>query len=108
MTGLRLRVVPYESRHSQLQPDEDSLAFISNAALLPTMDGVRVALEITRFDDGTVYVAASKIVAEQGKRMIVPDTALMCADVDEAKDVVDAILDRLGREARSAEHDSGP
>jgi hypothetical protein len=84
------------------------LAFISNAALLPTMDGVRVALEITRFDDGTVYLAASKIIPEQGKRMIVPDTALMCADVDEAKDVVDAILDRLGRAARSAEHDSGP
>ena len=98
----------YESRHSQLQPDEDSLTFISNAALVPTMDGVRVALEITRFDDGTVYVAASRIVAEQGKRMIVPDTALMCADVEEAKDVVDAILDRLGREPRVVEHDCGP
>ena len=98
----------YESRHSQLQPDEDSLVFISNAALLPTMDGVRVALEITRFDEATVYVAPSRIVAEQGKRMIAPDTALMCADVEEAKDVVDAILDRLGREARVVEHDSGP
>ena len=97
----------YESRHSQLQPDEDSLAFISNAALLPTIDGVRVALD-TRFDEGTVYVAASRIVAEQGKRMIAPDTALMCADVEEAKDVVDAILDRLGREARVVEHDFAP
>ena len=90
--------MPYESRHSQLEPDEDSLAFVANAALLPTLEGVRVALEITRFDDGTVYVAASKIVAEQGKRFIVPDTALMCADVEEAKDVVDAVLERLGRE----------
>ena len=34
-------------------------------------------------------------VVEQGKRLIVPDTALMCADVEEAKDVVDAILARL-------------
>jgi hypothetical protein len=99
--------MPYESRHSQLQPDEDSLAFVANAALLPTMEGVRVALEITRFENGTVYVAASKILAEEGKRLIIPDTALMCADVDEAKDVVDAILDRLARAAPS-EHDSGP
>jgi len=80
--------VAHESRHSQLEPDENSLAFISNAALLPTMNGVRIALEI--------------------KRMIVPDTGLMCADVAEANDVVDAILDRLGREARSAEDDAGP
>jgi hypothetical protein len=87
--------MPCESRHSHLQPDEDSLTFVTNAAIDPTMEGVRVALEITRFEEGTVYVGASKIVIEHGKRFIVPDTALMCADVDEAKDVVDAILDRL-------------
>jgi hypothetical protein len=91
--------VSYQSRHSQLEPDEDSLAFVSNAALEPTMDGVRVVLEIERFENGTVYVAASKIVVEQGKRFIVPDTALMCADVEEAKDVIDAVLERLGRGA---------
>jgi hypothetical protein len=89
--------MPYERRHSELEPDDDSLAFVDGAALEPTMEGVRVVFEITRFDNATVYVAASKIVVESGKRFIVPDTALMCADVEEAKDVVDAILDRLGR-----------
>jgi hypothetical protein len=89
----------YESRHSQLEPDDDSFAFIESAAIEPTMDGVRVAFEITRFDNGTVYVGASRIEVEQGKRFIVPDTALMCADVDEAKDVIDAVLERLGRGA---------
>ena len=88
-------MTPYETRHSKLEPDEDSLEFVEGAALESTRDGVRVALEITRFEDGSVYVAASKIVVEQGKRLIVPDTALMCADVEEAKDVVDAILARL-------------
>jgi 2-phospho-L-lactate guanylyltransferase (CobY/MobA/RfbA family) len=88
--------MPYESRHSQLEPDEDSLAFVANTALEPTMEGVRVAFEITRFDNGSVYLAAPKIIVEQGKRLLIPDTALMCADVDEAKDLVDAILDRLG------------
>ena len=88
--------MPYERRHSQLEPDEDSLTFVEGAALVPTLDGTRVALEITLFENGSVYVAASKIVPEKGKRLIVPDTALMCADINEAKDVVDAILDRLG------------
>ena len=77
--------MPYESRHSRLEPDEDSLSFVAGVALEPTMEGVRVALEITRFDNGTVYVGASRIVVEQGKRFIVPDTALMCAEIDEAK-----------------------
>jgi hypothetical protein len=94
--------MPYESRHSRLEPDEDSLSFVAGVALEPTMEGVRVALEITRFDNGTVYVGASRIVVEQGKRFIVPDTALMCADIDEAKDIVDAVLDRLGQEGASA------
>ena len=87
--------MPYEGRHSDLEPDDDSLAFVEGAALLPTMDGTQVSLEVIRFENGTVYVAASKVVPEQGKRLIVPDTALMCADTAEAKDVIDAILDRL-------------
>jgi hypothetical protein len=87
--------MPYERRHSELEPDEDSLAFIEGAALVPTLEGVRTALEVTVFENKTVYVAVSKVVPEKGKRLIVPDTALMCADIDEAKDVVDAILDRL-------------
>lgn len=94
--------MPYERRHSQLEPDEDSLTFVEDVALVRTMDGTRVALEITVFENATVYVAASKIVTEKGKRLLVPDTALMCADIDEAKDVVDAVLDRLGAEAASS------
>jgi hypothetical protein len=94
--------MPYERRHSQLEPDEDSLTFVEGAALVRTMDGTRVALEITVFENATVYVAVSKIDPESGKRLIVPDTALMCADVDEAKDVIDAVLDRLGAEAASS------
>jgi hypothetical protein len=94
--------MPYERRHSQLEPDEDSLTFVEGAALVPTMDGLQVALEITVFDNATVYVAASKVVPEKGQRLIVPDTALMCADIDEAKDVVDAVLNRLAAEADSS------
>jgi hypothetical protein len=79
------------------------LAFIDAAALEPTLDGLRVALEVVRFENGTVYVAAPRIVPEHGKRLIVPDTALMCADVHEAKNVTDAILDRLASDAGASE-----
>jgi hypothetical protein len=85
--------------HWQREPEPSTRRFAAEAAFGPVDDALRTALEVTVFPDGTVYLACSRIVPESGKRLIVPDTALMCQDIDEAKDAVDLILDRLASEA---------
>ena len=46
-----------------------------------------------------VRVVSSEVIPISGTRTIVQDTALLFADIDEAKDAVDLILDRLSAEA---------
>lgn len=85
--------------HSNREPEDSTRRFADGAAFERTMEGPRAALEVTVFEDGTVYLVSSKIVPQRGERLIVMDTALMCQDVNEAKDAVDLILDRLESEA---------
>ena len=88
-----------EGWHSHREPDASTRRFADGASFVSWRDELRAALEVTVFQDGTVYLACPRIVSERGRRLVVPDTALMCHDMDEAKDAVDLILDRLRAEA---------
>ena len=60
------------------------------------------------YPGGQVGVATSQISGTPGRRSIVQAKALMFNDIDEAKDAIDLILDRLDDQARKLGRSSGP
>jgi hypothetical protein len=85
--------------HSHREPDGAMRRFVEGATFVTAPDGMSTAIEVTVFSGGEIYVTSSRIVPDSGKRTIVADTALMFGDMDEVKDAVDQILDRLSVEA---------
>lgn len=61
--------------------------------------GLQAAIEVVAYPDGVISVVSSVITPNKGKREIWPETALMFHEIDEAKDAVDLILDRLAEAA---------
>jgi hypothetical protein len=86
-------------RHWHSEPDESVRRFAEGATFVPNMEALQTALEVVVFEGGAVSLSSSRIVPNQGKREIWQETALMFHDIDEAKDAVDLILDRLAEEA---------
>jgi hypothetical protein len=95
---------PMLERHWHSEPDESVRRFAEGATFTPGIEGLQTALEVVVFESGVVSVSSSKIVPNEGKREIWQESALMFNDIDEAKDAVDLILDRLAREAAQPEH----
>jgi hypothetical protein len=90
-------------RHWHSELDESVLRFAEGATFTATMDGLQAAIEVSAYPGGVISVVSSRITPNKGKREIWPETALMFNDIDEAKDAVDLILDRLAQEAVAEE-----
>jgi hypothetical protein len=72
--------------------------FAQKATFKRTREGLQAASEVIVFPEG-VRVVSSEMVPGSGTRTVVQDTALLFADMNEAKDAVDMILDRPAVEA---------
>lgn len=87
--------------HWHREPAESTRGLVRDAAFVPTeKDGLQAALEIVASPGGQVRVTSSSISGAPGRRTIVQASALMFNDMDEAKDAVDLILDRLSDEVQ--------
>ena len=86
--------------HWEREPVESTRRFATAAAFTPTEKGLQVAIEVIAYPPGHVQVVTSRISGPSGKRTIVQANApLMFNNIEEAKDAVDLILDRLSDEA---------
>jgi hypothetical protein len=85
--------------HWHSEPDKTTQRFAQKATFRRTMGDLQAAIEVTAHEDGAVSVVSSEIVPVSGTRTIVQESALMFHDMDEAKDAVDLIPDRLAGEA---------
>ena len=86
-------------RHWHREPSPSTERFIENAPLAPTTKGLQLAIELIAYAEDKVQVAVSRISGQPGKRTIVQNESLMFNDIDEAKDAIDGLADRLAREA---------
>lgn len=87
-------------RHWHREPAESTQRFARSAVFTPTEKGLQSAIEVIAYPGGHVQVAYSRISGSPGRRTIVQaGNPLMFNDVDEAKDAIDLILDRLIDEA---------
>ncbi|MFL5953423.1 MAG: hypothetical protein ACJ76I_04850 [Gaiellaceae bacterium] len=86
-------------RHWHRDPAPSTLRFIENAQLTPTTKGLQLAIELIAYAEDKVQVAVSRISGQPGRRTIVQTASLMFNDIDEAKDAIDGLADRLAREA---------
>jgi hypothetical protein len=86
-------------RHWHSELDKSVHRFAEGATIAPMMEGHLTVLEVEAFPDGVVRVVSSRITPNKGIREVWQETALMFHDIDEAKDAVELILDRLAEEA---------
>jgi hypothetical protein len=88
-------------RHWHREPAPATKAFADAAPFARTRKGLQAAIEVIAYPAGHVQVVASRISGVPGKRSIVQaGEPLMFNDIEEAKDAVDLILDRLNTEAQ--------
>ena len=92
-----------KSHHGQSEPDQSVHRFAGGATFRRNMGDLEATIEVVAHEDGVVSVASSEIVPISGTRTIVQRSALMFHDMDEAKDAIDLILDRLRAEAGTAD-----
>ena len=86
--------------HWNRAPAPSTLKLVDDATFQPTEKGLRVILEVTAYPGGQVQVTTSRVSGRPRQRAIVQSgDALMFNVVDEAKDAVDLVLDRLAGEA---------
>lgn len=86
-------------RHWHSELDKSARSFAEGATIAPIMEGHLTVIEVEAFSGGVIRVVSSRIAPNKGVREIWQETALMFHDIDEAKDAVDLILDRLSEEA---------
>jgi hypothetical protein len=89
-------------RHWHRDPAPSTERFIENAPLTPTPKGTQLAIELIAYPEGKVQVSVSRITGTPGKRTIVQSESLMFNDINEAKDAIDGLADRVAREAGEA------
>lgn len=88
------------SGHWHRDAAESTRRFAEAAAFTPTEKGLQAAIELIAYPGGHVQVVSSLISGAPGKRTIKQAAEpLMFNDINEAKDAVDLILDRLAEEA---------
>lgn len=88
--------------HFRRPPVASTLNLIDTAPLERLQTGTRAVVEIVGYPDGQVRLTTSAIEGSRGSRRITQGPFLMFVDVDEAKDALDALLDRVDSVARSA------
>jgi hypothetical protein len=93
-------------QHWHREPADSTRQLAAAAPFVRTPKGLQTAIEVIAYPDGHAQVATSVISGSPGKRSIVQaGDPLMFNDIEEAKDAVDLILDRLGGEAQHSEAD---
>ena len=87
--------------HWHREPADSTRRFAERAVFTPTDGGgLRAAIEVIASPGGHVRVVSSRISGKPRNRTIVQaEEPLMFNDIDEAKDAVDLILDRLAEES---------
>ena len=84
------------SHHWHREPATSTRRFADAAVFCPTGKGLRAVIEVIAYPAGHVGVVSSTVSGAPGSRTIVQTREpLMFNDMDEAKDAVDLILDRL-------------
>lgn len=86
-------------RHWHRDPAPSTERLIENAPFTATAKGLQLAIELISYPEGKVQVSVSRISGSPGRRMIVQAESLMFNDINEAKDAIDGLADRLDREA---------
>ena len=87
--------------HRDLAPSTALL--VEAARFVRTKKGLQAVVELIAYPKGHVHVAVSHVSGPARNRQLVQDSTLMFNDVDEAKDALDAIADRLAFEAGELE-----
>lgn len=76
---------------------------VDTAPFTPTGKGLQAAIELIGYRDGQMQVAVSRITGGAKNRSITQARNLMFRSVEEVKDALDELADRLDREARALE-----
>ena len=87
--------------HHDLAPSTANLVEAAN--LTRTGKGLQVVVELIAYPKGHVQVAVSSVTGHSRQRRLSQDSSLMFNDVNEAKDALDAVADRLAFEAGAIE-----
>lgn len=89
--------------HRHRPPAESTHRLVAAAPFTPTEKGLQAAIEVIAYPRSHVQVVVSRVSGPPGHRKITQATEpLMFNDMQEAKDAVDLILDRLASEAFQA------
>jgi hypothetical protein len=86
--------------HFRRPPVASTVRLVEGAPLARLESGTRAAVEIVGYPDGQMRLVTSTIHGSSGNRHIVRSDFLMFVDADEAKDALDALVDRVARVSR--------
>jgi hypothetical protein len=81
--------------HFRRPPVPSTLKLIEGAPLAKLRTGTQAVVEVVAYPDGQVRITASSVRGRPGARVIKQGPFLMFVDADEAKDALDALVDRL-------------
>ena len=81
--------------HFRRPPVPSTVKLVEQAPLTRLRTGTQAVLEIVAYPDGQVRITASSVTGKPGARLIRQGPFLMFEDADEAKDALDALVDRL-------------
>ena len=87
--------------HFRRPPVESTRKLIQEAPLEKLETGTRAVVEIVGYPDGQFRLSTSEISGPSGSRQVRQRGFLMFIDADEAKDALDALVDRLAEATRS-------
>jgi hypothetical protein len=87
------------TRHFRHPPVASTEKLVDDAPLERLETGLRGVVEIVAYPDGQLRLVTSRVEGRAGARRIVQSGVLMFRDVDEAKDALDLLADRIAREA---------
>lgn len=85
--------------HWHRKPAPSTQRLIADAPFTPTAKGLQLAIEVIAYPEGKVQVAVSRISGTPGSRTIAQSASLMFNDINEAKDALDGLADRLAQDA---------
>ena len=100
--SIREDTISERALHWHKQPPTSTFSFVEDALLQPTGKGLRATLEITAYPPGHVEVRVAEVDGKVRPRQIRGHSTLMFNDIDEAKDAVDLLIDRVASEAAGA------
>lgn len=87
--------------HFRREPVESTRALIAGAPLEKLETGTRAVVEIVGYPDGQFRLTMSEIAGTKGSRSVRQRGFLMFRDANEAKDALDALVDRVGEASGS-------